>query len=75
MSVKEVVPPSSPCSSKDLKCNDENDDPLKNYVIPKRCSKKMIPPTVKTELINNAEFIASQISPPKVYYPPHVTRS
>ena len=62
MSVKEVVP-----VNKDTKSNDENVDPLKPYVIPKFAKKvKGEPTTVKSEFISNAEFIASQISPPKV---------
>ena len=50
----------------------------RDFVIPKLRNvkkKKEEPLSVKTELATNAEFIASQISPPKVYYPPHVTRS
>ena len=44
----------------------------RDFVIPKLRNvkkKKEEPLTVKTELVTNAEFIASQISPPKVYYP------
>ena len=55
-----------------------NRDFLRKMAIPKLPivkRKQQGPPTVKTELFTKAEFIASQISPPKVYCPPHVISS
>lgn len=61
------VPVNKDSKSNDVKSNSENVEPLKPYVIPKFAKKvKGEPTTVKSEFITNAEFIASQISPPKV---------
>ena len=74
MSLKEVP------VNKDSKTVNDVEPALnqRDFVIPKLRNvkkKKEEPLTVKTELFTKAEFIASQISPPKVYCPPHVISS